>query len=396
MPLTSEQQAAVDLVTGPSPPRVCCLTGGPGTGKTHTLRAIIQRLAEQRRTVALAAPSGKAAQRMEEMTGADAKTLHRLLCILPGQYEAEPLYQDVVIVDEASMIDVELCAALFSACFDGGQVRTLLLVGDPAQLPPVGPGRPFHDLIELSGTHVPVVNLTVIKRQGAGSGIALAAAAIRDGIQPEWAEDFELVECGDASEVPFRVFATLQARGIDPAAAQVLAPQKNHACGVDSLNAYMEEQRRPMNPGEVLVREKYREGTKVIHTKNDYEMEIFNGEIGTVIEATAGVKPRGDQLVVRIAEKTQTYRGSQIKMLKPAWALTVHKSQGSEWSDVIVVAHPSHTYMLTRSLLYVAITRARHRVVIVGTAEAVARAVRRVKDVRRLTMLGVWRKEVVA
>lgn len=389
--LTDEQQALVDLIANERP-RIACLTGGPGTGKTTVVRALLDALRAQGVAAALAAPSGKAAQRLEESTGRPACTIHRLLGLRPETKAHQPIQTPVVVVDEASMIDVPLFAQLVRACFEGGgRVRSLLLVGDPDQLPPVGPGQPFHDLLSGSAipdapVRVPVVRLTKVQRQALDSGIVRAAYAIQRGDEPGWAPDFRLVTCPEAKDVPGKVWEVINELQLDAERSQVLAPQKTYDAGVEAINRHVERVRGGTG---ALVREKFRAGTKVIHTKNDYDLGVFNGELGFVLEARPG-KPQQDELRVEIAGEVKAYRGAQINMLQPAWALTVHKSQGSEWRDVIFVAHKQHHYMLSRSLLYVAVTRARDRVVVIGENEAVAKAVRRVEDQKRKTLLQRW------
>lgn len=395
MILTEEQQRLVDLVATPGlSPRVVCLTGGPGTGKTSTIRELVRRLRGRGRTVALAAPSGKAAQRVaQSMQGdAEASTIHRLLRMRPESYEHEPLVgTDVLVCDEASMIDTQLMARVFSASFEGGgRVRSLVLVGDADQLPPVGPGQPFVDMLSARGLSVPVVRLTQVQRQALDSGIVRAAYAIQRGEEPDWCDDFRLVECDDLGDVPATCLRVYQELELDPVASQVLAPQRTTKGGTEAINAAFEERRG--GKGE-LLRGKFRVGTKAINVKNDYGLGVFNGEVGFVRRAEAGDKPARDAVEVELLgteSRAVAYRGAQLGMLQPAWALTVHKSQGSEYEDVVLVAHKGHSFMLTRSLLYVAATRARRRVVVVGQRAAVAGAVRRVEDLRRKTLLQRW------
>ncbi|MBX3465310.1 MAG: AAA family ATPase [Planctomycetes bacterium] len=385
--LTDEQQALVDLVTQQQP-RIACLTGGPGTGKSTVIRSLIDALRHQGMATALAAPSGKAAARLTETTGRQACTIHRLLGLRPEAGQHQAIQTPVVVVDEMSMCDTLLFSALVRACFEGGgRVRTLLLVGDPDQLPPVGPGQPFKDLI--AAEHVPTVRLTKVQRQALESGIVRAAYAIRDGEEPTWAPDFRLVPAPDAKDVPGAVWQVIRELELDPDHSQVLAPQKTHDAGIDSINRHIEQVRGADGP---LLRERFRVGTKVLHTKNDYDLGVFNGELGTVLAAKPGPagKPAFDELAVEISGEVKTYRGAQINMLTQAWAMTVHRAQGSEWRTVIFVAHRQHSFMLSRSLLYVAVTRARDRVVVVGEADAVAKAVRKVDDTRRRTLLQRW------
>jgi len=397
MILTEEQEAAVSLVANHMPP-LCCWTGGPGTGKSATLKALLSRL--QGKRVALAAPSGKAAQRMEEATGKEAKTLHRLMKLHPGALGPEPIRADVLVVDESSMITSSLLAQAMRAAKRGG-VQTVLLVGDADQLPPVGPGCPFQNL--LTSKVCPTVRLTKIHRQAEESGIVRAAHEIVRGIEPSFNEvDFQLVETPEAQHVPAAIWDLVCKEGLSITESQVLAPQRNTACGVEEINRYMEEQRvkafsQPELAPAPVVRGSFRSGTKVLHTENDYDLGVFNGEIGFVREATPGevIDPsakgkrarRLDELRVEIAGGVKLYKGSAIRMLKPAWCLSVHKSQGSQWDDVIVVCHRSHTRMNTRRLLYVATTRAAKRVWVVGTRSAVAKAVRNVQDAKRETWL---------
>lgn len=408
--LTPEQRSLVDLVLHgdpwdehdtSGPPPICCLTGGPGTGKTHTIRTLCQELQRQGRSVSLAAPSGKAAQRLEQATGRPAATLHRLLKLRPEApgAPATPVTSNVLVVDESSMIDVELMAQLVRACFGAcGLVRTLVLVGDADQLPPVGPGEPFGDLVASSA--VPTVRLTQIQRQAEGSGIVAAAHAVRAGKAPRWAPDLTLVESPEASAIPALVADLIARQGLDPRVSQVLAAQRTHACGVEALNEHLERARPDAAARGPLLRGKFRPGTKVIATKNDYTLGVWNGEIGTVLTADGQPgKERDHEIAVRFDRAHDegapvVFRGAAIKHLAPAWALTVHRSQGSEWEHVIVVAHPTHQWMLTRSLLYVALTRARTRCWVVGTAGAVEKAVRTVRDTGRRTMLKRWLREL--
>lgn len=390
MQLTEEQQRAVDLVVhkGPS---LACLTGGPGTGKTTCLKALLEEAGRHGLRAACAAPSGKAAQRMEEATSRKASTLHRLMGLKPESSSWEPIEADLLVVDEASMIDVPLMAATLSAAA-AGNVRTVLLVGDADQLPPVGPGQPFHDL--LAGEACPSVRLTKVQRQAQESGIVRAAHAINRGEEPELdAPDFRLVECDELDGIPAAIWDTVCREQLDPSSSQVLAPQRNTLGGVEAINRFVEQSRRPVEDHEPLVRGLFRANTKVINTRNDYNLRVFNGELGEVVSAVEGrtdrgkKKPADDELHVLIAGDVKRYKGAAIGGLAPAWALTVHKSQGSQWDDVIVVTHRAHTRMLTRRLLYVAVTRAAKRVWLVGQRRTVAKAAANTRDARRTTWL---------
>jgi exodeoxyribonuclease V alpha subunit len=394
MALTAEQQSFVDLVLH-GQPRIAVLTGGPGTGKTTTIRTLISALRGAGRSFAIAAPSGKAAQRAEEaLEGvATASTIHRLLAMLPESNEHEPLTASVVVIDEASMIDVKLFSHVMRACFEGGgRVDTLVLVGDPDQLPPVGPGQPFLDLLCATTVSVPCVRLTQVHRQALESGIVRAAHAIREGHEPDWADDFRLVECEDQKDVPATVLAVVDELELDPESSQILAPQRERGPGVDAVNKFVEDRRAA--EGGPLLREKFRVGTKVLNGKNDYQLRVFNGETGFVTKIEPAPKPALERVHVRLGAgrlaRDVVYRGAQINYLSQAWAMTVHRSQGSEYRSVVLVAHQAHQFMLSRSLLYVACTRARDRVVVVGQKSAVARAVRKVDDTSRTTLLQRW------
>lgn len=399
MSLTDEQARAVELALTASAP-IVALTGFPGCGKTHSVRVLLERAQTEGRTVELAAPTGKAAQRLQELTGRGARTLHSLLGLRPGAYAPDPdrmpapLDVDVLVVDEASMVDAQLAGALVKAR-RRGRVGTILLVGDAEQLPPVGPGCPFLDLLaagKVLGDRLPTVRLEQIHRQAEGSGVIQAAHAIRQGKPPTYNEtDFRLVRCDEAADVPARIWELCLAEGLDPRTSQILVPQEPGPAGYEAINRYVEKHRRAVleDPGpEVLGLSR---GSKVVNTKNDYERGTLNGDQGYVVEVEAGDRPERNRVRVEFDSGVEaTYTGGGIKRLLSAWAMTVHRSQGSEWADVVVVAHRTHTHMLTRSLLYVAATRASSRVFVVGTPSAVSRGVRKVDDATRRTMLSRW------
>jgi len=382
--LTPDQERAVELATREFPP-VMVITGGPGTGKSTVLRSILDDYRAQGLRTVLMAPSGKAAVRMREATGRSAYTIHSALGLFNGGlYKAGGVeLADAAIVDESSMVDSRVMAAVFE---NTQHVRTLILVGDADQLPPVQEGCPFLDLVR-SGL-VPTVRLTHVHRQAAESGIIRAAHQINRGRSPEWSDDFAFVACEEADEVPATVARVIRERQLRPEAFQVLSPQKTRAAGVNNLNAFLESQRGTKAP---LLRERFRAGTRVIQTTNDYELGVMNGEQGFVVRVEAGQRPAQDQLWVRFDQGAEHhYQGGKIRSLQPAWAVTCHKSQGSQWDTVIFVAHKSVGFLLSRSLLYVAVTRAERQVVVVGQQAAVDMAVRKVRDVRRRTLLGLW------
>lgn len=400
--LTPEQQQLIDLVRSPARPRIALLTGGPGSGKSRTVAELVHALRRDGRSVALTAPSGKAARRLAELIpGQHTSTIHRALNMRPESTEWTPLTASVVVADEASMIDTFLFAQLLQGCFEGGgQVETLLLVGDPHQLPPVGPGQPFHDVLRATTVELPTVRLTKPHRAAEGSLVVANAYRIRDGQPPEWGPDFQLVEEDDAAQIPARVAAEIERLGLQPDESQVMAAQKGHACGVDELNKHLEAAHAKATGDPPAVRG-FRVGSKVINTKNDYDLQVFNGEVGQVCYVEPGPpkpdgkpNPQADMVVVEFPDaievRTVTYRGKRIEILQHAWALTVHKSQGSEWDTILFVAHRTHHYMLTRSLLYVATTRAKKRVVVIGQKSAVEKAVGRDQDTQRKTALQRW------
>lgn len=382
--LTPDQEQAVQLATREFP-RVMVITGGPGTGKSTVLRSVLDELRSQGLRSILMAPSGKAAVRMREATGRPAYTIHSALGLFNGgALKAGGVdLADVAIVDESSMVDSRVMAAVFE---NTQHVRTLILVGDADQLPPVQEGCPFLDLVRSEV--VPTVRLTHVHRQAAESGIIRAAHQINRGRTPDWSDDFQFVSCEEANEVPATVARVIRERELRPEAFQVLSPQKTRVAGVNSLNAYLEGQRGTKEP---LLRERFRAGTRVIQTSNDYDLGVMNGEQGFVQRVEAGQRPAKDQVWVRFDQGGEHhYEGGKIRALLPAWAVTCHKSQGSQWDTVVFVAHKSVGFLLSRSLFYVAVTRAERLVVVVGQQAAVDMAVRKVRDLRRRTLLGLW------
>jgi exodeoxyribonuclease V alpha subunit len=368
---------------------VSVLTGGPGTGKSRTV-AVLVRLAEKRGLqVALAAPTGRAAKRLEELGDAPASTLHRLLGAqgMTGTFargEEWPLDAELVVVDETSMLDVELAAALLDACADGTH---LLLVGDPAQLPSIGPGRVLADLIE-SGT-VPVTELTTLYRQAEGGAIARLATAVRGGElarvdSPD--REVVVVPATGSAEAAHRVVQLVgdsipRALGIPAADVQVVTPVHKGPAGTIELNRAL---KTLLNPGRGTVAG-FDVGDRVVATANHLEAEpagFANGEVGVVAEAGDGA------VTVEFASGPARVTGRALADLRHGWALTVHRAQGSEWPAVVAVLPPEAGGMLSRPLVYTALTRARrHLSVVPAVGPALARAVRDVGARPRRTRL---------
>lgn len=380
---------------------VLVVTGGPGTGKTTIIRGVLAAMARDKPRLALAAPTGRAARRLGEATGAEAKTLHRLLEFEPrtGRFLRNadvPLEADLIIVDEVSMMEAQLAAALLDATPLGAR---LLLVGDADQLPSVGPGAVLDDLIQSQ--RIPVVALNRIYRQGEGSQIALNAARVRTGQMPQSSPrhaegDFFLVPREQPEDILAGVLEIVQhrlpQRGFEPIRdIQVLAPVHRGPLGTQALN---EALRHALNPHGEQLSHGLRVGDKVQQLKNDYDLEVFNGDIGVVVGRGVGRAdnrqpglPLTPTVQIRFGERLVDVEGSALDNLQLAYAVTVHKSQGSEYPAVILPLHPSHHIMLQRNLLYTALTRGRRFVVLVGPLRAVERAVQNDAPIHRHTLL---------
>lgn len=406
--LDPSQERAVELVCKAP---IGIVTGGPGTGKTTCLRAALGRLERDRGqdyAIALASPTGKAARRMTEATGCEAQTVHRLLEWSRHDYDTEPgravyrphflrnarnpLDEDLVVVDEASMLDTELAAALLDA-IDVTRTR-LILVGDVDQLPSVGPGRVFADLI--ASDRVPVARLTTLHRAAAESWVCTQAPAVLGGRVPDlrMRADFEWIEREHRDDAVEAVIDVAQ-RFAPEDGAQVLVPQNVGPAGAELLNRKLQPLLNPAATGAGWkvggqdAQQTLRVGDRVIQTKNDYDIGIFNGETGVVRAIVAG---DGDGDAARLDVdfgdgRVIAYSRDAAKSLRLSYALTIHKSQGSEWPWVIVLAHSTHTRMLDRSLLYTAITRAKKGVVLVGDRLGLERAVRNTGATSRNTTL---------
>jgi exodeoxyribonuclease V alpha subunit len=378
--LAPEQEAAVQMVlTCP----VAILTGGPGTGKTHTLRAIMAMAMAKGLRCVLAAPTGRAAKRMTEASGHPAGTLHRILELRPGGQAGRgpehPLGAHLVIVDETSMLDVLLANQLVKALAPGTH---LLLVGDPDQLPSVGAGDVLAGMLR-SGCF-PVTRLTRLFRQGAGSGIARNAQRVLVGELPHFGGDsadcfFLTAEdpAAAAQLVVDLVAQRLPARyGFGPSDVQVLVPMHRGEAGVGALNLRLQER---LNPGREGVPEAraggraYRSGDRILQLRNDYELQVFNGDLGTI----QAIDPVAQELLLLLDDgRAVRYPFANLFALTHAYAISVHKAQGAEFPAVVMPVLTSHAVMLGRTLLYTAITRARQLVVLVGQPRALRLAVR--------------------
>lgn len=375
---------------------VSIVTGGPGTGKTTLVRAILAALEAPGPQIALAAPTGRAARRLAESTGAEASTLHRLLEADPGRgfrrNRGRPLAVDLLVVDEASMVDTLLLRAILEALPDGA---ALVLVGDADQLPSVGPGQVLADLI-ASG-RVPVARLSEIFRQAAESGIVRNAHRINRGEPPELDRgegpggDFFGIRAREPEAAALRIVELVAERiparfGLDPwADIQVLSPVNRGPLGVRELNRLLQARLNPEPPAAVeRGGQRLGVGDKVMQLANDYAREVYNGDLGRIV----AIDPRARTLSVSMDGRELVYGLDELDALQPAFAVTVHKAQGSEYPAVVLALAASHGRMLNRRLLYTAVTRARRLVVLVAEPEALARALGEGTALHRTTLLG--------
>jgi exodeoxyribonuclease V alpha subunit len=367
-------------------------------GKTTIVNAILRILAAKDMRLLLCAPTGRAAKRMNEATGFEAKTIHRLLEVDPkgGGFRRNadnPLDCDLLVVDETSMVDVLLMHALLKAVADKS---ALLVVGDVDQLPSVGPGQVLADMIASEA--IPVIRLTEVFRQAAESQIVVNAHRINQGLMPDLRKpktesDFYFVETDTPETAVPRIIELVKTRiphrfGLDPIRdVQVLCPMNRGGVGARSLNI---ELQAALNPaGERKVERfgwTFASGDKVMQIENDYDKEVYNGDIGLVTE----VDPDEGELTASFDGRSITYGFGELDTLVPAYAATIHKSQGSEYPAVVIPVLTQHYAMLRRNLLYTGVTRGKRLVVLVGQKKAVAIAVRNVSGRRRWSKLQEW------
>lgn len=380
----SQRDAARTCLANP----VAILTGGPGTGKTTTLCTLVRLFKSEGLEVVLAAPTGRAAKRMEEACGHTASTMHRAIGMMgfsQGRHDAQnPMKGDVFILDEASMVDTILMCRWLDAIPPGARV---LFIGDADQLQPVGPGDVLRDII-ASG-RVPLARLTTVHRNA--GAIATAAAQVLAGRTPQgrndpWLDGFSFLSCADDEATLERLDSLVRgylARGHAPQDIQILAAQKEGPLGTKALNGRM---RALLNPepqdGQVERLAGFLPGDRVLQTKNDYKLEVFNGDLGTIAEisATAATVHMEDG-------RTVVYDKSALRHLQLGYVLTVHKAQGGERPVVIMVCTTRHTFTLNRNLIYTAITRGKERVAVIGQPRALNQGIRKREQALRRTGL---------
>lgn len=392
--LAPSQQAALrQALTN----RMLVITGGPGVGKTTLVNAILLILRAKKVRCLLCAPTGRAAKRLGEATGLEARTIHRLLEVAPGgggflRNEGNPLDCDLLVVDETSMVDVLLMNQLLRAL---PPAAALLLVGDVDQLPSVGPGAVLRNLIESKV--VPVVRLTEVFRQAADSRIITTAHRINSGQLPEETakdedSDFYFIEREEPERILSTLVEVLRTRiprkfGLDPIRdVQVLCPMNRGSLGIRELNQRLQEELNPARADEPDVEKfgwRFRLRDKVIQTENDYDKDVFNGDIGQV----TGIDPGEREVTVRFDRRDVVYDYGELDELALAYAITIHKSQGSEFPAVIMPVAMQHYLLLQRNLVYTAVTRGKRLVVLLGQRKALALAVRNGRTANRYSGL---------
>jgi exodeoxyribonuclease V alpha subunit len=390
--LASNQIEAVKAATNS---KVMVITGGPGTGKTTIIKAILTIFGRLGIDILLAAPTGRAAKRMSEATGREAKTIHRLLEFSPQKMgfqrnEEHPLKCDLLVIDEASMIDTVLMYQLLKAV---PVDATLILVGDVNQLPSVGPGSVLKDIIDSDA--VPVARLTEIFRQAQDSTIIVNAHLINSGVIPklepvgQGRNDFYFIEKTEPEEA-LRIILELvggrirNAFGFDTIEdVQILTPMNRGLVGTANLNVELQKALNPREDGVTRGGKNFRVDDKVMQIKNNYDKEVFNGDIGRIIRIDTEMQ----ELKIVFDGRVVEYDYSELDELVLAYAVSVHKSQGSEYPCVVIPLLTQHYILLQRNLLYTAITRGKRLVIVVGSKKALAIAVKNDKTQKRFTWL---------
>lgn len=382
------QQAAIHMA---AESKVMVLTGGPGTGKTTTTQGIISAWKTAGLSILLAAPTGRAAKRMSEATGMEAKTIHRLLGFKPTEgykfNEENPLDGDALIVDECSMIDIILMYSLLKAI---PLTMRLVLVGDIDQLPSVGAGNVLRDIIESEA--IPVTRLTRIFRQAQSSRIVMNAHAINQGYFPNIQNgkdtDFFFIRAEEPQDAVPQIVNLVKNRlpkayGRPVSDVQVLTPMRRSYCGSDNLNIELQKALNPMGVSLSFGGTLYRSGDRVMQIRNNYDKDVYNGDIGTISD----VDLEENELLVSFGDKVVTYEKSELDELVLAYATTIHKSQGSEYPIVVIPVFYSFFTLLQRNLIYTAITRAKKICVLIGQVKALGYAVKNLTVEQRNTKL---------